>query len=261
MDRSNPAQDQAVRIPALSLLLCLLPAIPHAGPANDAEALLEQVRQQHQAHTAVSTLQIDILRPGWHRKLKLRAIEDQDQARYRSEVLHPRKLHGTLFLKARGHLWMYMPTLRRRVAISPAMMLEPWMGSDLTNQDLLRADAIIDDYRHRIMDRRAINGTEVVTIESVPKANAAVVWGRLVQKIRNDAVPLEITFYDQHDKAVRRIEFARSKDFDKHRLPTLWRIIPLPESGKRTELHLESIEFDVPQPKDAFREIPPQEAH
>lgn len=250
-----------MRIPVFTLLLCLLPALLHAAPASEADALLERVRQQHQAHTAASDLEIEILRPDWQRRLKLHVIEDQDHQRYRSEVLRPSKLRGTLFLKAGQHLWMYMPALRRRVTISPAMMLEPWMGSDLTNQDMLRGDAIIDDYRHRIIGRSAGDGAEVVTIESTPREDAAVVWGRLVQKIRSDGVPLEITFHDPHGEAVRRIEFDRPKDFGGHRLPTLWRIIPLPESGHRTDLHLQSIEFDVPLPKDAFREIPAREAH
>ncbi|RTZ75588.1 MAG: outer membrane lipoprotein-sorting protein [Gammaproteobacteria bacterium] len=243
----------------LFLLLALLAGLLPAAPPGEAEVLLERVRAQHRAHTVASDLRIGIERPDWQRTLKVHMIEDQDRRRYRSEVLSPRKLRGTLFLREGQRLWMYMPKLRRRVTISPAMMLEPWMGSDLTNQDLLQADAIIDDYNHAIVARTTENGMEVVTIESLPKADAPVVWGRLEQRIRSDAVPLEITYYDRHGTAVRRIEFDAVKRFGERKLPTLWRIVPLPESGKRTELRLVSIAFDVPLPEDAFREIPEQE--
>ncbi len=241
------------------LLLLLLLTLLRSALANEADELLERVRLQHRAHTAVSDLRVDIVRPDWQRRLELHVTEDQDGGRYRSEVVRPRKLRGTLFLKSGQHLWMYMPTLRRRVTISPAMMLEPWMGSDLTNQDLLRADAIIDDYRHRIIGRATIDGREVLTIESLPGPDTPVVWGRLVQKIRSDAVPVQVVFYDGHGRAVRRIDFEQPKEFDGRRLPALWRILPLPEDGRRTELHLESIRFDVPLPQDAFREIPARE--
>ena len=245
----------------LVLLLLLLAGDLSAASNGEAQALLEQVRAQHRAHTVVSDLRIEIVRSDWQRTLKVYVIEDQDRGRYRSEVLSPRKLRGTLFLREGQRLWMYMPRLRRRVTISPAMMLEPWMGSDLTNQDLLQADAIIDDYHHAIVDRTSEDGREVVTIESLPKADAPVVWGRLEQRIRSDAVPLEITYYDRHGTAVRRIEFDAVKAFGTRRLPTLWRIVPLPESRRRTELHLVSIDFDVALPADAFSEIPERESH
>ena len=238
------------------LLLGLLPAL---ALADEAVELLERVRAQHRAHTVASELRIEILRPQWQRTLRLQVIENRDLQRYRSEVLAPRKLRGTLFLRDGQRLWMYMPKLRRRVTISPAMMLEPWMGSDLTNQDLLQVDAIIDDYRHAIVSRVSEKGAEVVTIESLPREEAAVVWGRLEQKIRTDGVPLEITYHDRNGEAVRRIEFGRVRVFEGRRLPTLWRIVPLPEGDSRTELHLLSITFDGPLPEDAFRELPLRE--
>ena len=244
-----------------ALILYLLSLPGHGDTGDDAQRLLERVRAQHRAATVVSELRVEIVRPDWKRTLKLHIMEDQERQRYRSKVRSPRKLRGTLFLKAGRRLWMYMPKLRCRVVISPAMMLEPWMGSDLNNQDLLEGDALIDDYRHRVVERREIDGTEATTIESLPRENAAVVWGRLEQRIRDDVVPLEITFYDTHGKAVRRIEFSHHKDFGGHRLPSRWRVVPLPEEGKYTELHVESMAFDIPLPKDAFRALPTEAAH
>ncbi|MEN8174727.1 MAG: outer membrane lipoprotein-sorting protein [Pseudomonadota bacterium] len=236
----------------------LFSSVSLAGPM--ANGLLEAVRDQHRANTIVGEYSVDIVRPDWKRHIELHSVEDQQINRYQAEVMEPRKLRGTMFFKAGKRLWMYMPKLRRTVSISPSMMLEPWMGSDLTNQDLLQQDSIADDYEHRLVERDSTDGHEIWTIESLPRPGIPVVWGRLVQTIRDDAVPVRVDYYDRAERLVRRIEFSDMKQFGERVLPTTWRIIPQPPAGSYTELHLESVQFDAPLPANSFENMPASSA-
>lgn len=235
------------------LTLLMLPGLALGG--DDGARFIEKVRDQHRAETVLAAYRVHIVRPDWQRDIILNVQEDQRNGRYAAELQAPRKLKGTQFLKADGRLWMYMPKLDRRVGISPSMMLEPWMGSDLTNQDLLQADALADAYTHEIVSREQVDGHTVYTIRSTPRDTAAVVWGRLEQQIRADGVPLKVDYFDRDGTLARRITFSEPKAFGKRTLPTRWRITPMPETGEYTEVRVDNVQFNVPLPEGAFAQL------
>ncbi len=109
-----------------------LPAvlITGAGPANaDSDpAALELLGKSEQLMRGSGTegiYRVQIVRPEWQRTLRLKSIDDAVNDRYRLEMLKPRKIKGTVFLKVNGRLSMYLPKLQREIAISPAMMHDP----------------------------------------------------------------------------------------------------------------------------------------
>lgn len=233
----------------LMLLLLLWPTIASAD--DEAAALLQRVRAQHSADLVVSRYEINIVRPDWQRTVIMKVAEDQRGDRYQGEVIAPRRLAGTLYLKRDGRLWMVIPKLRRKVGISAAMLSEPWMGSDLSNQDILQGDALIDDYQHRVISRDG----NVLTIESTPLPGHPTLWRRLLQQVRTDAVPMRVDYFDQDDKLVRRIEFGEVVTLGERRLPHRWRIVPMPEHGEYTVLKVAQIAFDPPLAEVAFEAL------
>ena len=237
------------------LLTMLLMATGAAVASGDGALLVEKARDLQQAETVLADYRVTIVRPDWQREIVLHVQEDRQTRRYVAELSAPRKLKGTQFLKADDRLWMYMPRLQRRVGISPTMMLEPWMGSDLTNQDLLQADAVVDGYTHHIVSNEQVDGHTVHTIRSEPRADAAVVWGHLEQRIRADGVPLRVDYYDRDGSLTRRITFSEPREFDGRTLPSHWRITPMPESGSHTEVRVENLRFDVPLTEGAFVQL------
>jgi outer membrane lipoprotein-sorting protein len=244
--------------PFARLTVAALLAVLLASPAiaDDAADLLQRARDQARAETVIGQYRVEIVRPDWQRTLEMKTYEDDVHERYALILEAPPRVAGITFLKADERLWMYMPKLRKRVAISPAMMLEPWMGSDLNNQDLLEADSIIEDYTHEIVEREAGEETEVVTIESRPRPDAPVVWGLLRHRIRADAVPLSVDYFDREGELVRSLRFDEVEAFGDRRLPTHWIIEPAGETGQRTEVFIEDVQFDVDLPAEAFERLP-----
>ncbi|HEU4879121.1 MAG TPA: outer membrane lipoprotein-sorting protein, partial [Gemmatimonadaceae bacterium] len=80
-------------------------------------------------------LEMSVATPRWQRTLTLRAwIERPRQSFIR--ILSPAKEAGIGSLRIGSEMWNYLPKVERTIKIPPSMMLQPWMGSDFTNDDL-----------------------------------------------------------------------------------------------------------------------------
>lgn len=231
-----------IRLLSLCLMLGLLSGpLSATGQDNQALELLRKSEALMRGGGSEGIYRVHIVRPDWERELRLSSIDDAANDRYRLEMLKPRKVKGTVFLKKDGRLSMYLPKLRREIGISPAMMHDPWMGSDFNNQDLLEASALIDQYQHRIIEHDG----DVVTIESTPKPGAAVSWMRLKQKLRMDGLPIEIHYDCKKSERARVLRFDRPKQMGGRLIPTRWVMQPLASPDQHTLIEVQEIRFDV----------------
>ncbi|MET0110665.1 MAG: outer membrane lipoprotein-sorting protein [Candidatus Thiodiazotropha sp.] len=218
---------------------------------QEAVELLRKAEALMRSSGTVAEYQVDIIRPDWQRTMSFRSHDDIDNNRFRMEILTPRKTKGTVYLKVNNILSMYLPKLRRQINISPAMMQDPWMGSDFLNQDLLETDSLVDQYSHRIVTREGVGEQAIVTIESTPSATAAVTWKRLIQRISANGIPLEME-YQCEKMANRRMTFDQIRIMDGRLIPTRWTMAPQDQPGKSTVITLKSIQFNVPLADDIF---------
>lgn len=226
-------------------LIFLYPGLALASDSNPAAIeLLKKSEALMRSNATVAEYQVDIIRPDWQRTMTFRSHDDKHNNRFRMEILSPRKTKGTVFLKVNNTLSMYLPKLERQINISPAMMQDPWMGSDFSNQDLLETDSLIDEYTHQIVSREGEGDQAVITIESAPTPAAKVTWKKLLQRIRADGMPLELE-YQCEKRANRRMLFDQFKLMDGRLIPTRWTMTPLDSEGKRTIITLTSIDFDA----------------
>jgi outer membrane lipoprotein-sorting protein len=239
----------------ISPILCLLIFIATGTLADEsAQQAIDLLRKSEnlmRSSGTVAEYQIDIIRPDWQRSMTFRSHDDMRNNRFRMEILSPRKTKGTVFLKVDNILSMYLPKLRRQIRISPAMMQDPWMGSDFNNQDLLETDSTIENHTHRILQRKGEGDEEVLTIESIPSANATVTWKKLIRRIQLNGIPLEVEYHCK-DKLGRRMVFDQIQMMGGRKIPTRWTMSPQDEPGKSTVVTLQSIKFDVPLSDELF---------
>jgi len=127
------------------------------------------------------------------------------------------------------------------------------MGSDYTNDDLLRESSLVNDYTHKIIGSETIGGTDCWKIELLPKENAAVVWGKIIKWIsRDDFDQLRTEYYDE-DGVLMRTEIASDiKSMDNRLIPTRFEIIPADKPDNRTIVILNEIRFNVPIQESFF---------
>ena len=144
-------------------------------------------------------------------------------------------------------------SVERTIKIPPSMMLQPWMGSDFTNDDLVKESSLIDDYTHRILAVAPLEGVPAYQIEALPKTDAAVVWGRIVYWVRSrDLVPLKQEFYSERGELVRVLSFSDVRSVGGRTLPTRWEMRPTAKPGNRTVIVLKDAVYDRPLDGEVF---------
>jgi outer membrane lipoprotein-sorting protein len=165
---------------------------------------------------------------------------------FTSVVLSPAKEKGTVFLKRENEVWNYIPSIERIIKLPPSMMMQNWMGTDFTNDDLVQRSSITDDYTNTIIGNEIIDGLDCWIIELIPNEDAAVVWGKLVMWIdKRDYMQLKTQFFDEYDEMVSVMTGKTIKNFDGKKLPAIIEFVPLDKEGNKTIVERLVWKFDI----------------
>ena len=144
---------------------------------------------------------IKIIRPKWKKEMVMKGWSIGDEY-FVSLVLSPAKEKGTVFLKRGNEVWNYIPSIERTIKLPPSMMMQNWMGTDFTNDDLVQRSSVTNDYSNSIIGEQTIDGLDCWIIELIPKEDAPVVWGKLIMWIdKNDYMPVSYTHLTLPTKA------------------------------------------------------------
>lgn len=176
--------------------------------------------------------------------------EDSQEKKSLIRIDAPSKDKGTGFLKLHPNLWMYIPRVERTVRVPPSMMLQSWMGSDFSNDDLVRESSEVDDYDHRLLGIDTGQGSAVdrrsYVVEYRPHEGAPVVWGSIVAWLDIESgAPLRQDFFDEEGERLRVMRFGDFRQIEDRFVPHHWEMTPLDKPGHKTTIKIEKIEFDL----------------
>src|SRR5690606_3898556 len=108
-------------------------------------------------------------------------------------------------------------------------------GSDFTNDDVLKASSMSDDYKHTFIKDGTFNGETLKGIENTAKENTKVMWPKIIAYAsKQDCLPRVYQYYDKEGKLKRTLTFSDIKTFDGHKYPTHWEMTPEEEKDKKT---------------------------
>jgi outer membrane lipoprotein-sorting protein len=219
-----------------------------------ARDIIDKANELMQGKSSIAEMEMIITRPKWTRTLRFKSwSKGTDYSLI--YVTYPAKEKGQVFLKRDKDMWNYMPTIEKMIKIPPSMMMQSWMGSDLTNDDLVQGASIVDDYHHKIIATEKFNGYTCWVIELVPKEDAVVVWGRIKSWITQDGyMTLRNKYYDEDNFLVNTELLSKIKKVGTRLMPTYFEVIPEDKKGQKTTMEFTQIQFDVPL-KDAFFSI------
>jgi len=170
-------------------------------------------------------------------------------------IVEPKKDRRTATLKNGVNIYNYLPKVDRTIKVPASMMGGSWMGSDFTNDDLVKESRMANDYRPKVTFRgkRAGTGEPILVITCFPKPDAAVVWGKVMVVVRtSDYLPLETRYYKEDGGLARRLTFSEFEEFDGRLVPTKMTMVPLTKKGHRTEIKYAWLKFDAKVPDSTF---------
>ena len=133
------------------------------------------------------------------------------------------------------------------------MMMQSWMGSDFTNDDLIKESSIVKDYTHKIIGDSVIMGRATYKIEMIPLPDAPVVWGKIhVWICPKDYIELRTEMYDEYGYLVNKVLFKDIKNLGGRMLPSVMEYIPVDEEGHKTVIQYHSVAYDIGLNTDFF---------
>ncbi len=161
------------------------------------------------------------------------------------KIIDPTKDRDIANLRIKFNLWQYLPNVERIVKIPPSMMLQSWMGSDFTNDDLVKSTSLSRDYTHKMAGTETIEGNKATKIICTPKPDAAVAWGKVIVWVReSDSVPLKNEFYSENGELIKVMEGHDIKTFGKHTIPSELHMTTVNKKGAKTIMKYSKVIFD-----------------
>jgi len=237
----------------ITILVPLL--LIYYSPAAEGQSAMEVVKKMDEnmrGKYSSQEMTMTIIRPTWKRSVSMKAWS-RGQKYSLILITSPAKEKGQAFLKRDKEMWSWAPSIDRMIKIPPSMMSQSWMGSDFTNDDLVKESSVIVDYNHSFIGEEQINGMNCHKIKLMPKEDAAVVWGKIIVWItKKDYLELKVEFYDEDGYLMNTQTLSKIKTLGGRTIPTHWEMIPADEDGKKTVIQIEKSDFITPIPESFF---------
>lgn len=219
---------------------------------QDATEIVKTADARMRGKTSQALITIQTVRPGWTREMKVKTwMKETDLAMIL--IQSPAKERGIVYLKRRKEVWNWLPSLEKIIKLPPSMMSQSWMGTDFTNDDLVKESSIVFDYTHQLIGDTVIAERDCYQVRMLPKPEAAVVWGQLIVCIdKKDYLELHTRFYDEEGTMVNSMNAYDIKKMDNRTIPTRFEMIPADKPGRKTVMIYEQVFYDRPMDDGFF---------
>jgi outer membrane lipoprotein-sorting protein len=148
-------------------------------------------------------------------------------------------------------MWNYFPKINKTMKVPPSMMTSSWMGSDFTNDDLVKETSLLADYHAKLDESHA----EHYLITLNPKEKTPSVWNEIrIWVSKKNLLPFKELYYDERGNVTREMILDNIRTFGKRQMPARMVMTPMSEGkkGHQTIFEYHTVEFDKPLPKGTF---------
>jgi len=235
------------------LLLAVLchPALAQSDKATQLEEIIRKVDQLYRSDSSYAEMEMQIKTPNWERTLKMQAWSEGLDKTFIT-ILSPKKDRGIATLRVGNEMWNYFPKIDKVMKVPPSMMMGSWMGSDFTNDDLVKESTLINDYDHELLDSPA--GQEAYYyIQLKPKKTTVSLWGKILIIVeKKGLLPLKQEYFDEKGKKVRLMAFSDIGELGGRRIPTTLTMTPLTKKDHKTIIRYSKADFKIKVNRDRF---------
>jgi hypothetical protein len=223
-----------------------------SGQTLSALDIVKKADSKTRGESSYSEMTMTIVRPTWERSISMKAWTKGTHLSL-IKITAPAKDKGTGFLKRDKELWNWLPSIDRLIKMSSSVMGQSWMGSDFTNDDMVRESSIVKDYTQKLLGEENIRGFDCYKIELTPLPDAAVVWGKVITWIDKELFNFVKTQnLDEDFELAQTIEYFDVKLFGDRSLPSRMEITPAPEKGQKTVLAISKSQYNIPMQDNFF---------
>lgn len=236
-------------------LVIVMAAVFFAGFRSSdptAKEIVAKADQKMRGETSMGEMKMTIVRPTWQREVQMKSWSKGDDYGL-ILITAPARDKGAAFLKRGKEIWNWQPTIDRTIKLPPSMMMQSWMGSDFTNDDLVKQSSIVTDYEHTLLGSETVEGRQCYKIQLIPKEDAAVVWGKVIMWIdKQEYMQMKTEFFDEDGYLINTMTGKNIKLLGGKLLPAILEVQPADEPGNKTIVEYLTLEFEVPIDESFF---------
>ena len=226
----------------LIALLSVLWSPAHAADPS-VEDLLNATDDIQRGASSVAVIEMAVKTSRYERTVKLKAwSKGEDKSLIVIEA--PTKDKGIATLKSGDNIWNYLPKVDRTMKVPAGMMSSSWMGSHFSNDDLVKANRLADEFT-AVIESRPSEGVGSWVLRLTPKPDAPVVWGAIVVTVSAAMVPESIEYFEEDGSLARTMKFERVQDVGGRKVPMVMTLIPANKPQEQTQVTYHSLAFDV----------------
>lgn len=205
--------------------------------------IIQRMEDHMEGEASYMEMSMTTVRPRYTREVSMRMWSKGDDFSL-IFITSPAKDKGIGFLKRKKEIWNYLPSIDRLVKMPPSMMSQSWMGSDFTNDDLVRGSSTLDDYTHRMLPSERIDGIDCFVIELIPKPETAIVYSKVIMWISKDKyLQLKVENFDERMELANSIKQSKVIVLGGRELPSVMEMVPSDKKGNKTVINIRSIDF------------------
>jgi outer membrane lipoprotein-sorting protein len=228
--------------------LCIVTSmflVSNPARADDPREIIDRMEQNMRGDASYNEMTMETVRPRYTREISLRSwtLGDDYSLIY---ITAPARDRGTAFLKRGNEIWNFQPQVDRTIRMPPSMMSQSWMGSDFTNDDLVGAASLIEDYTHELVGSETVDGYDCYVIEMIPEPENPIVYEKVIYWVSKEhLLPIKVENYDERDELVNSIHFREIKEMGGRLIPTVLEMIPADEDNRKTVLRTTEANFGI----------------
>jgi outer membrane lipoprotein-sorting protein len=217
----------------------------------DVKQVIKDIDELYRSTSSYSEIEMEIVTPHWQRTLAMNCwTQGMDKTFLR--LTAPRKEKGVATLRIENEMWNYLPKTNKVIKVPPSMMMSSWMGSDFTNDDLVKEFSLFEDYTYELITVDSAR-EDLLYINCIPSEDLPIVWGNIVVAARkSDHLPIWQKYYDEKGKLMRVLQYKDIKTFGKRTLPAEMEMIPQTKEGHKTVIRYLKLDFDVKVDEQVF---------
>jgi len=219
--------------------------------AQSVEEVVKKIDELYRADSSYSEVEMEIVTPHWQRTLSMSTWTEGKEKTF-IRLLDPPKDKGTATLRLKNEMWNYLPRANKIIKVPPSMMMSSWMGSDFTNDDLVKEFTLLDDYTYEYTQPEDAQ-PDLLYVSFIPREGLPVVWGKIIAAVhRDNYLPEWDRYYDEKGRLMRVINFSEVKEFSGRLIPSVMEVIPQDKEDQKTVLRYIEAEFNIKISADVF---------
>ena len=232
--------------------LCINNFISTNLNAQSATEIVSKAYKHERGTSSFAEMTILVNRPKWTRELALK-VWSQGSDQGMVLITAPVRERGVVYLKRKKEVWNWIPSIERNIKLPPSMMAQSWMGTDFTNDDLVKEASIVEDYTHYFEKDTTVLGRLCYQIRMVPKQDAGIVWGKVVLSVdKKESMVLSAIYFDDDYSRVSTLSAKEVALLGGRMLPSVVEMVPADKKGHSTVMTYKSLVFDIPIKPDFF---------